>query len=206
VNVNAGGHDHNLSHDHPHKLNEHHHNEQDPNFHHVAHKDDHQGHHQQHHQPDIVPLDRFRDELVNAHNEYRARHSAQKLTRNHDLDELAQKWADHLRHKRLFLLCDYHYRGEAVGENTLVKLYNGNRLNGKQVAEEWYLEGNDYPFGTDDPKTKLKKCGRFSQMLWASSKEIGVGRVEDKDGCCWIVCLYSPQGNVRDHFKNNVLH
>ncbi|UYV69884.1 hypothetical protein LAZ67_7001094 [Cordylochernes scorpioides] len=47
-------------------------------------------------------------------------------------------------------------------------------------------------------------AGQFSQMVWASSTEMGVGKARSRIGKIIVVANYWPPGNVRGHFHQNV--
>ena len=49
--------------------------------------------------------------------------------------------------------------------------------------------------------------GHFSQVVWKNSKVIGVGKAtKKKDGviCEYVVTRYSPAGNIKGEFKDNI--
>lgn len=47
-------------------------------------------------------------------------------------------------------------------------------------------------------------AGHFSQVVWKSSEEMGVGLAKN-DHMCIVVANYSPAGNVIGRHKENVL-
>ena len=50
------------------------------------------------------------------------------------------------------------------------------------------------------------RAGRFTQVVWKGSREIGIGRAfADNGQTVFVVCNYLPAGNVIGHFKENVL-
>jgi hypothetical protein len=59
-----------------------------------------------------------------------------------------------------------------------------------------------YTWNTE-PKTFFK-AGQFSQMVWKSSSELGIGVGRTKSGKVIVVASYFPRGNVVGHFLNNV--
>lgn len=42
-------------------------------------------------------------------------------------------------------------------------------------------------------------------MVWKDTKEVGVGRAFSSQGQTFVVALYSPAGNVRGQYNENVL-
>ena len=64
---------------------------------------------------------KFIDEVIKAHNQYRANHQAPPLTHNKELSAHAQKWADRLAETDTFEHSDPDYNGKNVGENIAMK-------------------------------------------------------------------------------------
>jgi hypothetical protein len=46
--------------------------------------------------------------------------------------------------------------------------------------------------------------GHFSQVIWANSKEMGVGVASNRSGQIFVVACYDPAGNFLGQFKENV--
>lgn len=61
----------------------------------------------------------------------------------------------------------------------------------------------EFNFG-NEPKGVFK-AGHFSQMVWKSSLDLGVGIAKTKKGKVLVVCNYNPRGNVVGQFNANVL-
>ena len=64
-------------------------------------------------------------------------------------------------------------------------------------AEEWYSEIDLYDFS--NPMFD-SASGHFTQMVWRDTCTMGCGFAEP-----YLVCRYSPQGNVFGDFADNVL-
>ena len=48
--------------------------------------------------------------------------------------------------------------------------------------------------------------GHFTQVVWKSSQELGVGKAKSDDGRqVFVVCLYFPAGNYVGRHSENVL-
>ena len=61
----------------------------------------------------------------------------------------------------------------------------------------------DYDAGLYIPGT-----GHFTQVVWRSTTDLGIGIGEGKVGnmfCTWIVGRYSPAGNVQGYYRENVM-
>lgn len=48
-------------------------------------------------------------------------------------------------------------------------------------------------------------AGHFTQLVWASSRELGVGKARSRQGKTVVVAMYRPPGNVCGLFEENVL-
>jgi len=64
----------------------------------------------------------------------------------------------------------------------------------------WYNEIKDYDFS--NPKF-TPGTGNFTQVVWAGSTEIGVGKATN-GGQTFVVANYYPPGNYQGQFKENV--
>ncbi|XP_060064314.1 Golgi-associated plant pathogenesis-related protein 1-like [Ylistrum balloti] len=136
---------------------------------------------------------KFREEVLAAHNKYRAKHGAEPLTQAKDLDEIAQKWAEHLVKNDIFEHSDTEY-----GEN----LWGGDaNATGKEVTEKHYGEIKYYNFATGGFSMET---GHFTQVVWKGSKELGTGYARDDHGKAVVCCNYRPCGNVEGCFGTEV--
>ena len=79
---------------------------------------------------------------------------------------------------------------------------SGKELTGSGATKMWYDEIKDYDF--NQPAKYNSKCGHFTQVIWAASKELGGGIAKTKDGKYFVVARYSPAGNLLSAFKDNI--
>ena len=74
----------------------------------------------------------------------------------------------------------------------------------REAMKSWYkqsLKVYNYASTRYSPKTAT-----FTQVIWRSSKRIGIGIYEDRLARrTYLVCLYSPGGNVEGQYRANVL-
>ena len=79
---------------------------------------------------------------------------------------------------------------------------DGSMCDARLVVESFVDESSAYDF---DKGTFNTKTGHFTQLVWKSSKKLGVGAAQAADSGAWyVVCNYFPPGNVRGEFLNNV--
>lgn len=144
----------------------------------------------------------FVQQCLRTHNELRVFHEVPPLQLCNKLCDLAQYWANHLAHTD-----DFYYRKfRDVGENLLCRWsYVPNfDITGEEVAKYWYREVKYYDFFLD-PSILHVQAGHFSQMVWRSSSEFGVGKARTRCGKIIVVGMYKPAGNVLGEFHRNVL-
>ena len=118
-----------------------------------------------------------------------------------ELMDDAQQWAAHLAKEDRFT----YRQNSKYGEN-LYCLWSSDRnakANAKDVCRAWYSEGKDFVWNIE-PKKGVLKAGQFSQIIWKSTKELGVGVSQTKNGKVIIVCNYQPCGNIIGLFQANV--
>lgn len=141
--------------------------------------------------------DEFQKEMVKLHNEHRSRHGSPALHISQELNDYAQEWAIQLA------------KGEKIegrqncpyGENIL-GIWSSRLGGAKDACTSWYSEVRHFNYGVE-PRALI--AGHFSQMVWRSTKDIGVGRAKSKLGQVIIVANYRPAGNIPGQFLANVL-
>ncbi|CAH1785821.1 unnamed protein product [Owenia fusiformis] len=147
---------------------------------------------------------KFRDEMLTAHNLYRKKHHSPSMKLNDDLCKHAQKYADYLGKQNKFEHSSDAFKGQPVGENLAMKWSSGNEeYSGIDATDQWYSEISKYDFKTT--QRPPQGTGHFTQVVWRSSVELGVGRARTKDGKWIAVANYAPAGNYIGQFAENVL-
>ena len=72
---------------------------------------------------------------------------------------------------------------------------------GEKMVRKWMKEGRRYNFGYDG----RKETENFTQLVWQSAQEIGVGRARSEDGnWSYGVVVFNPPGNIPNQYSNNV--
>jgi uncharacterized protein YkwD len=137
------------------------------------------------------------DQILAAHNQHRRQHCAPPLRWSPRLARVAARWARHLARAQ----CAFeHSPSSDYGEN-LFFAAPSNPNTGLEAVETWYNEHREYNFrrGRFDFRT-----GHFTQLVWRNTTDLGCARSRCNGGDLWV-CNYHPPGNVRDHYRANVL-
>ncbi|MBN3276921.1 GAPR1 protein, partial [Polyodon spathula] len=142
---------------------------------------------------------RFDCEFLAAHNTYRQQHGAEPLRLNQALCKSAQSWAEHMLATKTM-----QHSSTSNGENLYYTWSStANSIAGSKAVESWYSEIKDYNFRNPGFGSNT---GHFTQVVWKSSKELGVGKATDGK-TMYVVGHYSPAGNITNpgYFQSNVL-
>lgn len=93
-----------------------------------------------------------------------------------------------------------HPANSSYGENQYWT--NAASINAVDVVKHWYDQVSAYKYAKGEFSTA---CGNFTQVVWKSSKQIGVGIASTITGDICIVIFYDPPGNYKGKFRENVL-
>ncbi|KXL48636.1 hypothetical protein M433DRAFT_30432, partial [Acidomyces richmondensis BFW] len=135
----------------------------------------------------------FQSAVLNSTNYYRAQYQANALTWDSKLAEYAQNYS----HQCVFL-----HSGGPYGEN----LAEGFSSVATSV-DAWANEENEYDYA--DPKFS-EATGHFTQLVWKNTTTVGCGITlctnhnENGANGLYLVCEYSPAGNVAGEFRQEV--
>lgn len=144
-----------------------------------------------------LSVENFAEQCLQAHNEFRTRHSAPALRLDRKMCEHAQKWADEMATTNQMM----HNPDRRYGEN--VYSCRGFQPTGRQAVVAWYDGIKDYDFGKSQ---FVPAAGHFTSIVWYASRLLGIGRAENSvTGKVYIVANYDPPGNVVGRFAQNVL-
>ncbi|MEO8401396.1 MAG: CAP domain-containing protein [Gammaproteobacteria bacterium] len=133
-------------------------------------------------------------EVLNAHNKFRAQHSAPNLVWDTKLADYAERYASK---------CKFQHSHSGYGENIAAGYPSIST-----AIRAWYVEGANYSYHLPGFSYHT---GHFTQLVWKSSKKLGCGYAtcNGNNGTPgkYLVCEYSPAGNItnRNYFKANVL-
>ncbi|XP_069465934.1 uncharacterized protein [Ambystoma mexicanum] len=150
--------------------------------------------------PPVAGYDDFVPNFLKATNAYRLRHGAKPLKLSNSISQEAQNWAEHL-----LALKTLKHSDTAYGENVWAKTGGpSTTLTGQEVADAWYKEEKNYDFSSPGHQPDT---GHFTQMVWRSTKEMGVGLACNGKGMFIVVAQYNPTGNITNpgYYQRNVL-
>ncbi|CAF3752039.1 unnamed protein product [Rotaria socialis] len=151
--------------------------------------------------------DKYIHEMLKLHNYYRARHCSPPLAIDQRLNQIAQSYAEHLAATSTFEHSGNRLGDKALGENLYMEWISYGRVKAtpKAAMSSWYDEIAMHDF--EHPKFS-SETGHFTQLVWKSSRKLGVGIAfsEDKREV-YVVANYFPGGNItnRGYFEANVL-
>ena len=135
-------------------------------------------------------------EALDFHNKVRRDVSCPPLKWDVKLAEYAQQWAEFLAQKKN---CTLMHRASLrmdtrtdTGENIFGGF--GREYTALDASMSWYSEINEYTYRTVT-EANYYNTGHYTQMIWKSSKKIGIGLAHCSDGGIIIVANYSPAGN-----------
>lgn len=139
----------------------------------------------------------FEVAVLGEHNRLRAKHSAPPLTLNPAISRYAQEWANNLAARNTM----QHRTSGKYGEN-LYACFGKVDVTGEEAVRSWYNEIKDYRFGQSNP-SNFSQVGHFTQVVWKSSRELGVGIAKNGKNV-YVVCNYDPPGNFSGKYPDNV--
>ncbi|EDV31291.2 uncharacterized protein Dana_GF14618 [Drosophila ananassae] len=141
-----------------------------------------------------MSVQKFEQEVLDAHNTYRSMHGAQPLRLSPKLNQLATEWAQYLLARN----CMQHRQNSGYGEN--IYMASGGNLEGSDAVRSWYEEIHQYNW--NHPSFQMN-TGHFTQVVWKDSTELGVGFAR-RGNTIFVVCNYNPPGNYNNMYRQNV--
>lgn len=127
-------------------------------------------------------------ELLKSHNDVRAHRQIPPLQWSPRLADEAHAWAERLSAMGAL----QHDRSRRIGQNLFVSYNEAKRPS--FVVGKWAEESQFY----DERRFRCaagEVCGHFTQIIWRSTKQLGCGVADGKNGEFWV-CFYSPPGNI----------
>ncbi|XP_052063077.1 peptidase inhibitor 16-like [Mytilus californianus] len=138
--------------------------------------------------------------MLKLHNECRSKTAKEdraadmmKMRWDYTAANVAQKWADQ---------CKWQHSSSKYGENLFISSAQDIYKVIGQAVNSWYNEKKYYNYNHCSSDC-IKKCGHFTQVVWAKSSRLGCGiRKCNKvigtsfTNSYFVVCNYSPAGNM----------
>ncbi|KAL7677653.1 hypothetical protein ACOME3_003893 [Neoechinorhynchus agilis] len=158
---------------------------------------------------------KFKDQLLDSHNERRKAHGVSPLEYDASLAQEAQAYAERLAQlNQLKHRCGLAKRG--IGENlhyAIIYPVDGkidyDTRYGDHTTRDWYCEIRNYDYGSR--KSNGGVINHFLQVVWKETTKVGFGiAAKPKHDDAWnaeyfvIVARYSPKGVVVGQHEENV--
>ncbi len=143
----------------------------------------------------VAAAEEENEQWLSAHNRYRKLHGVPPAVWSKKVAASALAYAE---------TCPSGHSTSVYGENLAWASYD---MSINLVVKKWYDEEPRYDYGNPG---YVSGVGHFTQIVWKETTEIGCARAT---GCgpdnslranTWI-CQYSPPGNYRGLFSENVL-
>ncbi|MFY7998913.1 MAG: CAP domain-containing protein [Candidatus Kapaibacteriota bacterium] len=134
-------------------------------------------------------------QIVDYHNKARKEVGAPPLEYSAELSAFAQEWANYLAEKG----CTLQHRpssgqwAQKYGEN--IFWGGGKPYSVIDAGKSWYGEKKFWKGGKLSGNN-WSKTGHYTQMVWAKTTKIGLGKAVCKNGATIIVANYDPRGNM----------
>ena len=135
----------------------------------------------------------FEADCLNAHNTERTALGIAPLTYSADLAATAQQWANVIAGENNM----HHSKNRGnVGENLAfgtTGIYDTTKLIGLWIKEKKDFINGVWPHVSTTGS--WEDVGHYTQMIWSTTTEVGCATA-DSSKCTYIVCHYSPAGNI----------
>ena len=143
-------------------------------------------------------------QAVKVHNEARKEVGVNKLIWSPKLQNDATIYAQELAKKDKGLVHSTNLGDQ--GENLYLSYYSKtvnnitsnvfSKTSFKDASVAWYNEIKDYSYSVIKMDSLFPKIGHYTQMIWSSTKEVGIGKARSKSGKVYVVARYYPAGNI----------
>ncbi|KAL5707213.1 hypothetical protein ACHQM5_025290 [Ranunculus cassubicifolius] len=126
--------------------------------------------------------------ILAAHNRARAQVGVGPMGWSSTLAAYAQRYAN-----SMVSTCNLVHSGGPYGEN--LAWQSNNALTYTAAVNMWVSERQYYDYNSNSCASG-KACGHYTQVVWRASVNVGCGGVICNSGATFIICNYSPPGNV----------
>lgn len=132
-------------------------------------------------------------EVLTAHNKYRAEAGVPPLQWSGDLAKQASDWAQQLSDSLSFRHSGAKGEGENIWMGT-AGAYSFTQMIDSFGNEKQYFKAGVFP--EVSTTGSWFDVGHYTQMIWRDTTYVGADGVNGSDGYYRFVCRYSPPGNV----------
>ena len=141
-------------------------------------------------------INELKSDLILEINEVRNMHQVDGLSPSKEIEAISQSFANKLAKKGDIDYSNNTYNGEELGE---ILFYYSGDCDAETVIETWNKDAKTFRYNSKNPE-----ASSFAQIVWKSSKYIGLGISKDNKGATYIVANFYPGGNVVGQFAENV--
>ena len=132
-------------------------------------------------------------------NQIRTLHQVPELISSGDIDSISQSFANKLAKNGQLDYSNNTYKGYDLGE---ILFYNElGEVDTESVIDSWYKDSKEFRFNNSNYNPEATP---FAQLVWKSTKLIGIGFSKDEKGGTYIVANFYPAGNVANQYSFNV--
>lgn len=128
-------------------------------------------------------------DLLRAHNRWRAKVGVPNLTWSNTLAAGAQEWANKLAASGTL----QHDASSGFGENLSI---SSGPQTPTEAVDNWGSEKTKCNYKGEPIGTQTCVVGHYTQIVWRNSTELGCGVARAADGATFWVCRYNPAGNM----------
>ena len=143
----------------------------------------------------------WKDEVLKAHNEYRAYHDAPPLTWSNSL----ARNADSCQSRNYYRNGQWHL--EHCGDDGQNIAGTNKWADYSTSVKMWYDEIALTPGGDGKVSSFSSGTGHYTQVVWKATTKVGCSRVESGDSMNtgFVICNYKIPGNMQGSFAQNVI-
>jgi hypothetical protein len=131
-------------------------------------------------------------QIVQAHNKYRAEVGVPPIQWSSDLANHAQEWANYLTNNLLF------QHSGAAGEGENLWAGTSGAFSFTQMIDTFGNEKRNFTYGAFPNVSSTGSwfdVGHYTQLVWRNTTYVGCAGADGRDGTYRLVCRYSPPGN-----------
>ena len=132
---------------------------------------------------------------LKVHNDARAAVGVQSLVWSKTLEADALEWAKTMAKKDDLSHSSKESR-TGQGENLYMYWGFSSDTPAGDGSTDWYNEIDDYTYSViGSPENANVVVLHYTQMIWSSTTEVGIGKATSASGREFVVARYSPRGN-----------